>query len=53
MGWWRVSADTLAESRFVLSALAETTASLIVLDRGTRRTRANANGSPAHRAAYP
>ena len=34
MGWWQVNADTLAGSRFVLSPLAETTASLIVLDRG-------------------
>jgi len=35
MGWWRVSADTLATSRFVVSPLAETTASLITLQRGT------------------
>ena len=25
MGWWQVSADTLAESRFVISPLAEAT----------------------------
>ncbi len=35
MGWWRVNADTLAGSRFVLSALAEATASLMALERGT------------------
>lgn len=34
MGWWQVNADTLAGSRFVLSPLAETTASLITLERG-------------------
>jgi hypothetical protein len=34
MGWWQVNADTLAGSRFVLSPLAETTASLITLQRG-------------------
>ena len=33
MGWWQVSADTLAGSRFVPSPLAETTAALIVLHR--------------------
>ena len=35
MGWWQVSADTLAGSRSVISPLAEATASLIVLHRGT------------------
>ncbi len=34
MGWWQVTADTLAGSRFVLSPLAETTACLIVLAKG-------------------
>jgi DNA-binding transcriptional ArsR family regulator len=33
MGWWIVSADTLAASRFVISPLAETTASLLALHR--------------------
>jgi len=33
MGWWRVNADTLAGSRFVISPLAEATASLIALER--------------------
>ncbi|CAL9474573.1 winged helix-turn-helix domain-containing protein [Streptomyces sp. enrichment culture] len=31
MGWWRISADTLAGSRFVLSPLAETAAALRLL----------------------
>ncbi|MFJ2558131.1 MULTISPECIES: ArsR/SmtB family transcription factor [unclassified Streptomyces] len=35
MGWWQVSADTLASSRFVVSPLAETIASLKTLERGT------------------
>ncbi|WP_405008100.1 winged helix-turn-helix domain-containing protein [Kitasatospora purpeofusca] len=35
MGWWRVDADTLAGSRFVLSPLAETVAALKTLHRGT------------------
>ena len=35
MGWWQVSADTLAGSRFVVSPLAEATASLIALVKGT------------------
>ena len=34
MGWWKVSADTLAASRFVISPLAETTATLMTLERG-------------------
>jgi hypothetical protein len=34
MGWWQVDADTLAGSRFVLSALAEATASLVALEKG-------------------
>ncbi|MFE9683234.1 ArsR/SmtB family transcription factor [Streptomyces sp. NPDC006285] len=35
MGWWQVSADTLAGSRFVLSPLAETFACLKTLHTGT------------------
>lgn len=34
MGWWQVSADTLARSRFVVSPLAEAFASLKLLHRG-------------------
>jgi DNA-binding transcriptional ArsR family regulator len=33
VGWWQVSADTLAGSRFVISPLAEATASLLALHR--------------------
>lgn len=33
MGWWQISADTLADSRFVVSPLAETLASLSTLER--------------------
>ncbi|MET9323393.1 winged helix-turn-helix domain-containing protein [Streptomyces sp. NPDC003038] len=32
MGWWRIDTDALAESRFVVSALAETTAALMALE---------------------
>ncbi|MER5326217.1 transcriptional regulator [Streptosporangium roseum] len=35
MGWWQVNADTLVGSRFVVSPLAEVTASLKTLERGT------------------
>ncbi|MEV4184332.1 transcriptional regulator [Streptosporangium canum] len=35
MGWWKVNADTLAGSRFVVSPLAEATARLKTLERGT------------------
>lgn len=35
MGWWQVNADTLAGSRFVVSPLAETFASLKALHAGT------------------
>ena len=34
MGWWRISTDTLAGSRFVVSALAETSACLLTLAKG-------------------
>ena len=43
MGWWLVNADTLAGSRFTVSALAETTASLKHLEWGT-------GGHPGERA---
>ncbi|MFD6875482.1 MULTISPECIES: transcriptional regulator [unclassified Streptomyces] len=35
MGWWRIDTDALARSRFVVSALAETTAALMALHRRT------------------
>ncbi|MFI6470022.1 transcriptional regulator [Streptomyces sp. NPDC050516] len=37
MGWWQVGADTLAGSRFVVSPLAETTATLFALLAPTAR----------------
>ncbi|MER5752364.1 ArsR family transcriptional regulator [Streptomyces sp. NPDC002088] len=43
MGWWQVNADTLARSRFVLSPLAETFASLKLLHAG-------AGGHPGEQA---
>ncbi len=35
MGWWRIDTDALAGSRFVVSALAETTAALMALEQRT------------------
>lgn len=35
MGWWQVDADTLAQSRFALSELAEAAAALLALHRNT------------------
>ena len=52
MGWWKVSADTLAGSRFVISPLAETTASLLALERGTAAHPGERQWLDAHRAAY-
>jgi hypothetical protein len=52
MGWWRVSADTLAASRFVISPLAETTASLITLERGTAGHPGDRTWLNAHQPAY-
>jgi DNA-binding transcriptional ArsR family regulator len=42
MGWWRVSADVLAQSRFLVSALVETVGCLLTLHR--------ANANPGERA---
>lgn len=52
MGWWQVSADTLADSRFIISPLAETTASLIVLERGAAAHPGEREWLDAHQAAY-
>lgn len=52
MGWWRVSTDTLAASRFVISPLAETTASLISLQRGTASHPGDRTWLDAHQPAY-
>lgn len=35
MGWWHINADTLANSRFVISPLAEAISSLKALEHGT------------------
>jgi DNA-binding transcriptional ArsR family regulator len=52
MGWWRVSADTLAGSRFVISPMAEATASLIALERGTAAHPGERAWLDAHQTAY-
>lgn len=52
MGWWQVSADTLAGSRFVVSALAETTASLMILAGGTATHPGERAWLDAHQGAY-
>ncbi|MFF3330499.1 ArsR family transcriptional regulator [Streptomyces sp. NPDC002888] len=60
MGWWQVNADTLARSRFVLSPLAETFASLKLLHAGVAAhpgerewLRAHLPGYRAHLAGDP
>jgi DNA-binding transcriptional ArsR family regulator len=52
MGWWQVSADTLARSRFVISPLAETTASLLMLERGVAAHPGERRWLDAHQAGY-
>ena len=52
MGWWQVNTDTLARSRFVISPLAETTASLLALERDTAAHPGERRWLDAHRAAY-
>ena len=52
MGWWVVSADTLAASRFVISPLAETTASLMTLERGSASHPGERAWLDTHRTAY-
>lgn len=52
MGWWRINADTLAGSRFVISALAEATACLIALERATAAHPGERAWLDAHRPAY-
>jgi DNA-binding transcriptional ArsR family regulator len=52
MGWWQVSADTLASSRFVPSPLAETTAALIVLARDTAAHPGERAWLDTHRRAW-
>ncbi len=52
MGWWQVNADTLAGSRFVISPLAEATASLIVLEKGTATHPGERPWLDMHQTAY-
>jgi DNA-binding transcriptional ArsR family regulator len=52
MGWWQVNADTLANSRFVVSPLAEATASMRALDWGTAGHPGEQAWLDAHRPAY-
>jgi DNA-binding transcriptional ArsR family regulator len=52
MGWWQVSADTLAGSRFVPSPLAETTAALILLARDSAAHPGERAWLAEHRPAY-
>jgi DNA-binding transcriptional ArsR family regulator len=52
MGWWQVSADTLAGSRFVVSPLAETTASLFALLAPTARHPGERAWLDAHLPAF-
>ncbi|MYS90154.1 MULTISPECIES: winged helix-turn-helix domain-containing protein [Streptomyces] len=52
MGWWQVNADTLAGSRFVLSPLAETFASLRLLHTGVATHPGERRWLDAHLPAY-
>ncbi|MDH2424932.1 helix-turn-helix domain-containing protein [Sphaerisporangium sp. TRM90804] len=52
MGWWQVSADTLARSRFVVSPIAEATASLMTLVKGAAAHPAERAWLDDHRPAF-
>lgn len=52
MGWWQTNADTLARSRFVISPLAEATACLLALERGSAGHPGERAWQDAHRPAY-
>lgn len=52
MGWWQVNADTLAGSRFVVSPLAETFASLKMLHGGAGTHPGERSWLAAHLPAY-
>ncbi|TQE27500.1 ArsR family transcriptional regulator [Streptomyces ipomoeae] len=52
MGWWQVNADTLAGSRFVVSPLAETFASLKMLHAGAGVHPGERDWLAAHLPAY-
>ncbi|MFI6938807.1 transcriptional regulator [Streptomyces sp. NPDC050418] len=52
MGLWHISTDTLADSRFVISPLAETTACLKVLETGAAQHPGERAWLDAHLPAY-
>ncbi|MEV6959337.1 winged helix-turn-helix domain-containing protein [Streptomyces sp. NPDC051207] len=52
MGWWQVSADTLARSRFVISPLAETFAGLKLLHHGVAAHPGERAWLDTHRPGY-
>jgi DNA-binding transcriptional ArsR family regulator len=52
MGWWKIGADTLAASRFAISPLAETTASLMTLQRGAAAHPGERRWLDAHQPAF-
>ncbi|MGW0821977.1 helix-turn-helix domain-containing protein [Streptomyces sp. NPDC002845] len=52
MGWWQVNADTLAGSRFVVSPMAETFASLKVLHAGAGSHPGERDWLAAHLPTY-
>jgi DNA-binding transcriptional ArsR family regulator len=52
LGWWEVNADTLAGSRFVVSPLCETTASLMVLKKDSPAHPAERRWLERHRPAF-
>ncbi|WP_067464646.1 helix-turn-helix domain-containing protein [Actinomadura macra] len=52
MGWWDLSADTLVGSRFLVSPLAETIATLKMLERGTAAHPAERSWLDLHLPAY-
>lgn len=52
MGWWVINADTLAGGRFVVSALAEVTASLKLLDSADAADPGERAWLEAHLPAY-
>ncbi len=52
MGWWQMNADTVARSRFVISPLAETFASLRLLHTGTATHPGERAWLAAHLPAY-
>ncbi|NUW38674.1 transcriptional regulator [Nonomuraea rhodomycinica] len=52
MGWWQVDADTLAGSRFVVSALSETVAGFLTLAKATAAHPGERAWLDAHLPAY-